>query len=147
MKHITTILLFLSAQFVCAQTTIEGTVHDKPLYGQRLKGSEQCGMGLNCCNASGPVVLARDERLKGAALEAILTPVVNENNYIDLTLKDHSDTGIWMVFGAKFIPESYAEYGAEPVETELCDYASAGNAMTVYPFFKVWMPQLYDPRK
>ncbi|SIO52331.1 glycoside hydrolase family 127 protein [Chitinophaga niabensis] len=25
-----------------------------PLYGQRLKGSEQCGMGLNCCEASGP---------------------------------------------------------------------------------------------
>src|SRR5690554_5184404 len=25
-----------------------------PLHGQRLEGSEQCGMGLNCCNASGP---------------------------------------------------------------------------------------------
>ena len=25
-----------------------------PLSGQRLEGSEQCGMGLNCCNASGP---------------------------------------------------------------------------------------------
>ncbi|NLN59075.1 MAG: hypothetical protein GX151_14420, partial [Gammaproteobacteria bacterium] len=25
-----------------------------PLSGQRLGGSEQCGMGLNCCNASGP---------------------------------------------------------------------------------------------
>lgn len=25
-----------------------------PLAGQRLEGSEQCGMGLNCCNASGP---------------------------------------------------------------------------------------------
>lgn len=95
----------------------------------------------------GPIVLARDERLKGAALEAILTPVTNENKYIDLTLNDHSDAGIWMVFGAKFIPESYVEYGAEPVETELCDYASAGNAIAAYPFFKVWMPQLYDPRK
>jgi len=25
-----------------------------PLSGQRLEGSEQCGMGLNCCSASGP---------------------------------------------------------------------------------------------
>lgn len=25
-----------------------------PLSGQRLQGTEQCGMGLNCCNASGP---------------------------------------------------------------------------------------------
>jgi DUF1680 family protein len=25
-----------------------------PLNGQRLAGSEQCGMGLNCCEASGP---------------------------------------------------------------------------------------------
>jgi len=25
-----------------------------PLNGQRLQGSEQCGMGLNCCEASGP---------------------------------------------------------------------------------------------
>ncbi|WP_217452143.1 beta-L-arabinofuranosidase domain-containing protein [Mucilaginibacter humi] len=25
-----------------------------PLNGQRLLGSEQCGMGLNCCEASGP---------------------------------------------------------------------------------------------
>lgn len=25
-----------------------------PLAGQRLEGSEQCGMGLNCCTASGP---------------------------------------------------------------------------------------------
>ena len=95
----------------------------------------------------GPIVLSRDERLKGTALEAILRPVVNEDKYIDLILKDHSGKDIWMVFSAKFIPESYAEYGAEPVETELCDYASAGNAMMTYPFFKVWMPQLYDPRK
>lgn len=95
----------------------------------------------------GPIVLSRDERLKGAALEAILRPVVNEDKYIDLTQKNYSGKDIWMVFSAKFIPESYAEYGAEPVGTELCDYASAGNAMMTYPFFKVWMPQLYDPRK
>jgi DUF1680 family protein len=25
-----------------------------PLAGQRLEGGEQCGMGLNCCVASGP---------------------------------------------------------------------------------------------
>ena len=94
----------------------------------------------------GPIVMARDERLQGPALEAILTPVKNENKQIDLTLKEHSDKSIWMLFTAKFIPESYAEQGAEPVETELCDYASAGNTLGDNPFFKVWMPQLFDPR-
>lgn len=51
-----------------------------------------------------------------------------------------------MIFSARFMPESYTETGASPVEVELCDYASAGNTMTDYPFFNVWLPQLYDPR-
>ena len=33
-----------------------------PLNGQRLPGSEQCGMGLNCCEASGPRALFRIPR-------------------------------------------------------------------------------------
>ncbi len=95
----------------------------------------------------GPIVLTRDERLGGPNLEAILAPIASEGNHIELSPKKSNDPTIWMVFSGKFIPESYAEYGAEPIEVELCDYASAGNTMTTYPFFKVWLPQLYDPRK
>ncbi len=95
----------------------------------------------------GPVVLTRDERLAGPALEAVITPVINGNGNIELTPQKSTNPDIWMVFSARFIPESYAEYGAQPVDVELCDYASAGNTMTTYPFFRVWMPQLFDPRE
>ena len=68
------------------------------------------------------------------------------NGYIELTPQKSDDPNIWMTFSATFNPEAYTEYGAEPVEVELCDYASAGNTMKAYPFFKVWLPQLFDPR-
>ncbi|QNL50447.1 glycoside hydrolase family 127 protein [Olivibacter sp. SDN3] len=38
-----------------------------PLTGQRLPGSEQCGMGLNCCEASGPRGLFLFPRLVATA--------------------------------------------------------------------------------
>jgi len=94
----------------------------------------------------GPIVLTRDERLAGPGLEAVLAPIADNNNYIEITPKKRSDSNIWMTFSAKFLPESYTETGAHPVEVELCDYASAGNMMTEYPFFKVWLPRLIDPR-
>lgn len=94
----------------------------------------------------GPVVLTRDERLKGPGLEAILAPVADGNGYIEFTPQKSDDPNIWMIFSAIFKPEAYTEYGAEPIEVELCDYASAGNTMNAYPFFKVWLPQLFDPR-
>lgn len=93
----------------------------------------------------GPVVLARDERLRGPALEAVLAPATDSNGFIDLIPRKSSDPDIRMVFSAEFHPESYTEYGAEPVEVELCDYASAGNKTADFPFFRVWLPQLFDP--
>lgn len=94
----------------------------------------------------GPVVLTRDERLNGPRLEAILAPISDKEGYIEVTPKKSNNPDIWMIFSARFMPESYTETGASPVEVELCDYASAGNTMTDYPFFNVWLPQLYDPR-
>ena len=94
----------------------------------------------------GPVVLTRDDRLKGPGLEAILAPITDKNGNIEVTPKSSTDSNIWMTFSAKFLPEAYTETGAAPIEVELCDYASAGNTMTDYPFFKVWLPQLFDPR-
>ncbi|EFZ37109.1 hypothetical protein HMPREF0663_11167 [Hoylesella oralis ATCC 33269] len=94
----------------------------------------------------GPVVLTRDARLSGADVQAIITPDVDKNGNLDLIPVANRNPNIWMMFKACFYPESYKEEEPEPIEVELCDYASAGNATSSFPFFKVWMPQLYNPR-
>ena len=94
----------------------------------------------------GPILLARDERLGDPALEAILAPVLNEDGTIDVMSRKPSDPNMWMLFSADFIPESYTEQGAKQVTIDFCDYASAGNTRNGFPFFRVWMPQLYNPK-
>lgn len=94
----------------------------------------------------GPIVLCRDERIGKPALEAILTPIINEKGIIDLVKEESSDPEVYMIFSAQFIPESYTEQGSQPIKVNLCDYASAGNSSYSFPFFKVWLPQLYNPR-
>ena len=94
----------------------------------------------------GPIVLSRDERIGNPSLEAILTPVINEKGYIDLTIEESTNPELHMIFSAHFIPESYTEQGSQPIKVNLCDYASAGNSTDSFPFFKVWLPQLYNPR-
>ncbi len=94
----------------------------------------------------GPVVLSRDERLGDPSLEAILTPIVNEDGFIELNTEKSPDKEVWMLFSTDFIPESYTETGSEPIKVNLCDYASAGNTSNRFPFFKSWLPQLYNPR-
>lgn len=95
----------------------------------------------------GPIVLARDQRLAGPGLEAFLTPVVDDKQQILLEATNTQNTDIWMSFMAKFQPEAYTEDGAPAILVGLCDYASAGNSSQKddYPFFKVWMPQLFNP--
>ena len=39
----------------------------------------------------GPIVLCRDERIGKPALEAILTPIINEKGIIDLVKEESSD--------------------------------------------------------
>lgn len=93
----------------------------------------------------GPVLLARDARLPGPEIGAIVRPITDKGKYITLTLKDVNKAGIWMQFDALCMPESYTEGAAKPVQLSLCDYASAGNGETM-PMFRVWMPQLLDPK-
>jgi len=95
----------------------------------------------------GPVLLCREERLSPPALQAVLQPVAGKNGIIELQVSDQKKAGFWMTFTGLFIPESYAEKGGDPVPVLLCDYASAGYANEGLPFFKVWFPQLFDPRK
>lgn len=93
----------------------------------------------------GPIVLARDayfqERIP---MNAILAPLLNKENRIELTPDNNPSS--WLSFKAKFIPESYSEQGAAPIEIQLCDYASAGN-MKPLSFFQTWFPQLINKSK
>lgn len=95
----------------------------------------------------GPIVLSRDQRLTGPAIEAVLTPVVEDQQRIWLEPIDTNNSDIWMSFTAKFQPEAYTEDDAPVINVGLCDYASAGNSSQKddYPFFRVWMPQLFNP--
>ena len=52
-----------------------------------------------------------------------------------------------MAFKAPFTGESYAEGGINKFTVELCDYSSAGNSHEGRPHFKVWLPQLVNPRE
>jgi len=95
----------------------------------------------------GPVLLARDARLAQNDLEAVISPLTAKDGFFELTPVQAKNQEIWMAFEGSFMPESYAEAGAKPVKVILCDYASAGNSGESHPFFKVWLPQLYDTRK
>ncbi|MCE5344661.1 MAG: glycoside hydrolase family 127 protein [Bacteroidales bacterium] len=101
----------------------------------------------NMAIVRGPVVLARDARLSGPAMEAVISPIADKEGYITLEPAGQNQQGIWMKFGAKCVPESYKEEGAKPVQVVFCDYASAGNTNDERSYFRVWLPQLFDPKR
>ena len=92
----------------------------------------------------GPLVLARDARLGGQAVDEAAMPVTNKEGFIDLEATGTKTNGIWLQFKAPFIVESHKEAGSKPVSLVLCDYASAGNTHDEISHFRVWIPQLYD---
>ena len=100
----------------------------------------------NVAIVRGPVVLARDARLEGPSMEAMVTPLTDKNGYLNLETAGEKQ-GIWMLFKANFKPESYKEEGSQPVSVTLCDYASAGNTNDEHSRFRTWLPQLIDPSK
>jgi len=101
----------------------------------------------NIAIVRGPVVLARDARLGGPAIDAVVAPVAGKEGFLNLEPADEKQPGIWMLFKAEFKPESYKEEGAKPVSLKLCDYASAGNTNNEKSRFRVWLTQLIDPSK
>lgn len=145
---------------------INGVAADQPIAGQNLqldriwKSGDLLELNLdmrgrvltlgeypkNKVIVRGPVVLSRDERLSALPIEAELKPLPDKEGYLDLQKAENVNAEIWMVYKARFMPESYLEKGAEPIWIDICDYASAGNAREGHPSFKVWLPQLYDPR-
>ncbi|RYZ40661.1 MAG: hypothetical protein EOP49_29380 [Sphingobacteriales bacterium] len=94
----------------------------------------------------GPILFARDTRLGGPELTAILKPVMSKQGGLTVTNWKVEQNDIWMELSAEFLPESYPEGKEKPVAIRLCDYASAGNGSTP-SYFLVWMPQLLDARK
>ena len=95
----------------------------------------------------GPILLSRDTRLSELALESVITPIADKDGYIELVPVSQKKQELWMEFSAPFVPESYTEGGSTSILVPLCDYASAGNSKEGHPFFKVWLPQFFDPRK
>ena len=89
----------------------------------------------------GPILFARDTRLGGPELAAVLKPV-GSVKLID-TISGKAD--IWMEAKALFAPEAYPAEREKPIEVSFCDYASAGNGAAP-SYFLVWMPQLVDAR-
>ena len=97
----------------------------------------------------GVIVLARDSRFEGASLQAVLTPMADPQGYIELEdVPAMAKEDPYMVFKAKFMPESYVDAEAlkSPVTIHLCDYASAGND-SGHSFYQTWLPQLINPRE
>ena len=101
----------------------------------------------NIAIVRGPIILTRDARLGGPNVDAIITPVEDKDGYIELEPVAQNKNGIWMQFKAPFMPESNKEVINKPVSLLLCDYASAGNTIDESSFFRVWLPQPFDPSK
>jgi uncharacterized protein len=100
----------------------------------------------NLAIVRGPIVLSRDTRLTGPAIESIIRPVTDKDGYLLLEPAEQKNPAIWMEFKVPFFTESYKEEAGNPTSVILCDYASAGNENDGYPHFRVWLPQLFDPR-
>ena len=95
----------------------------------------------------GPIVLARDARLGTPHVDETIKPVTDKDGYINLEPVVFDNKNIRMVFKGSFILESHKEGGDKPIQITFCDFASAGNTLDEQSWFRVWLPQSYDPRK
>jgi DUF1680 family protein len=93
----------------------------------------------------GPILFARDTRLGGPELTAVLKPVTGKDGNFQIRDTTTAQKDVWMQVTGMFIPESYPDGREKPVSLSFCDYASAGNGVTP-SYFLVWMPQLVDAR-
>ncbi len=94
----------------------------------------------------GPIVLTRDSSLPGPPLQASLTPLLNPDGSVRVSLAPAPGSQSWVSCKVTFQPEAYTETAAEPVELDMIDYASAGYTTTSSAFL-VWMPKLINPQR
>ncbi|GEO10154.1 glycoside hydrolase family 127 protein [Segetibacter aerophilus] len=98
----------------------------------------------------GPIVLARDKRMTGDAdVDETITPLLTKDGFVPLEMVPSiNNESIWMSFKTPCMVGSYrAEASGKPVSLTFCDYSSAGNTYSEDSRFRVWFPQLLDPRK
>jgi DUF1680 family protein len=101
----------------------------------------------NLAIVRGPVVLARDARLGNPHVDETIKPLIDNDGFVNLEPSGINQNGIWMKYKTLFMVESHQEGANKPVEITLCDYASAGNTLDENSWFRVWLPQSFDPRK
>ncbi|MCX6237994.1 MAG: glycoside hydrolase family 127 protein [Bacteroidia bacterium] len=104
-------------------------------------------MPENLAIVRGPIVLARDARLGTPHVDETIKPIIDKEGFVNLESAGTNQNGIWMKYKGSFMVESHQEGVNKPVEITLCDYASAGNTLDEHSWFRVWLPQSYDPRK
>jgi len=101
----------------------------------------------NIAIVRGPIVLTRDARLGVPPVDETIKPVLDKDGFINLESEGTNQHGIWMKYKGSFMIESHKEAENNPVDITFCDYASAGNTLDEHSWFRVWLPQSYDPRK
>jgi DUF1680 family protein len=93
----------------------------------------------------GPLLLARDARLGGPAVDEAARPVVANDGSVELSRLPTPLAGTWVNYRARFVVGSLLEKPwGDPVELTLCDFASAGNTWDERSRYRVWLPQLLD---
>ena len=101
----------------------------------------------NLAIVRGPIVLTRDARLGTPHVDETIKPLLDKEGFIKLEPAGTNRDGIWMKYKGSFMVESHMEGDNKPVEIIFCDYASAGNTIDEHSWFRVWLPQSFDPRK
>lgn len=101
----------------------------------------------NLAIVRGPIVLTRDARLGNPHVDETISPLIDKEGFVNLEPAGTNQDGIWMKYKGAFMVESHQEAENKPVEITFCDYASAGNTHDEHSWFRVWLPQSFDPRK
>ncbi|MBO9592120.1 MAG: glycoside hydrolase family 127 protein [Niabella sp.] len=92
---------------------------------------------------TGPLVLSRDTRFAGTNLGAVMTPLKENEPFIDLKKIAIKADDSWVQFEAMVQAENYKEQKDPPVAATFCDYASAGNGVAASTF-QTWMPLIFN---
>ncbi|HLF36190.1 MAG TPA: beta-L-arabinofuranosidase domain-containing protein [Cyclobacteriaceae bacterium] len=105
------------------------------------------GSGNFAAVMRGPVVLTRDNRYSPEVdTDELVRPELNREGELEL-IEAPDQKGTWMLFNAKFTVGSFQEGNkGRGVTLTLCDFASAGNGWGPASRYRVWLPQVFDPR-
>ena len=101
----------------------------------------------NIAIVRGPIVLTRDARIGTPHVDETIKPLLDKEGFVKLEPAGTNQEGIWMKYKGSFMVESHMEGDNKPVEITFCDFASAGNTLDEHSWFRVWLPQSFDPRK